>query len=291
VELIKMLLADKWRDYELIDAGEGEKLERWGDIILRRPDPQVIWSCDKRTSIWNECHAHFIRDSKSGVWKFKKEIPAKWEIEYNKLKFYIEPTSFKHTGLFPEQSVNWDWIIEKIKSFNKPVKVLNLFAYTGGATIACLYANAHVCHVDASKTMVQRAKENTSLSNFMNRSVRFITDDVIKFVTREIRRGNRYDAIIMDPPSYGRGPSGEMWKMEDDLYKLIEKCILIMSNTPLFFLINSYTTGFSPIIIENILKLTLQKKYGGHFESFELGLPIRTNNLILPCGSTARWEA
>lgn len=286
-----MLIADKWVDYELIDTGNGEKLERWGKFILRRPDPQVIWPGMSDEKVWEEADAHYHRSqSGGGRWEYRKKLPQRWTIKYGDLLFYIEPTGFKHTGLFPEQAVNWEWMINKIKSAPKPVRVLNLFAYTGGATVACAYAGAEVCHVDAAKGMVTRAKENIALSGLGDRVVRFITDDVVKFVRREKRRGKMYDGIIMDPPSYGRGPKGELWKIEDELYGLVEACIEILSPEPLFFLINSYTTGLAPSVLTNILFLSMTKKFGGHAYSDEIGLPIAKSGLVLPCGSSGRWE-
>jgi len=287
-----MFIADDWTDYELIDTGHGEKLERWGNIVLRRPDPQVIWPASENDSIWEKADADYIRSSSGGgAWIIKNKLPERWKISHHDLCFYIKPTGFKHTGLFPEQAVNWRWMIEKIQKTAKPVKVLNLFAYTGGATVACAYAGAEVCHVDASKGMVQWAKDNLAVSGLADRPVRFITDDVFKFVQREQRRGNHYDAIIMDPPSYGRGPGGEMWKLEDNLFPFIESCLAILTPTPLFMLINSYTTGLSPSVLTNILSLTVQKKYKGTLTCGEIGLPIKRNGLRLPCGILGRWES
>ncbi|TYQ16202.1 UNVERIFIED_CONTAM: 23S rRNA (cytosine1962-C5)-methyltransferase [Acetivibrio alkalicellulosi] len=288
-----MLIADDWKDYELIDTGNGEKLERWGKYVLRRPDPQIIWPfTEKNKSLWENADACYHRSSKGGgAWDYKKKLPQRWGVSYNKISFYIEPTGFKHTGLFPEQAVNWKWIIDKISSTSKKVNVLNLFAYTGGATVAAAYAGASVCHVDAAKGMVQWAKENISLSGLSDRPVRFITDDVIKFIQREKRRGNLYDGIIMDPPSYGRGPKGEIWKIEDSLYQFVEECMGVLSPEPLFFLINSYTTGFSPTVISNILKLTVKSKYKGTISCGEVGIPVSSTGLVLPCGIYGRWEA
>lgn len=287
-----MLISDDWKDYELIDTGGGEKLERWGKYILRRPDPQVIWPLKEETANWKKAHAHYHRSqSGGGSWEFKSKLPQRWVIKFEELSFYIEPTGFKHTGLFPEQGANWKWIINKIRSASRPVSVLNLFAYTGGATVAAAYAGAEVCHVDASKGMVNWAKENLALSGLADRKVRFITDDVMKFVQREYRRGHKYDAIIMDPPSYGRGPKGEVWKIEDNLFDFIQECMGIMSDKPLFMLVNSYTTGFSPIILNNIIHLSLKQKFGGHISSGEVGLPASSSGLILPCGIYGRWEA
>ncbi len=289
-----MFLSDKWIDYELIDANMGEKLERWGDIILRRPDPQIVWSVpkEKRSPLWDKADARYIRSSSGGGhWEYNKRLPEKWQIGYGGLKLGIKMMGFKHTGLFPEQATNWDWFSDIIrKSGRRDVKVLNLFAYTGGATVSALLSGASVCHVDASKGMVAWAKENVSLSGLADRPVRFIVDDVKKFVEREIRRGKQYDGIIMDPPSYGRGPSGEVWKIEDELFDLIQLCQRVLSPDPLFFLVNSYTTGLSGSVMENIYKLTLIKNHGGHSETDEVGLPITTGGLCLPCGYSARWS-
>lgn len=286
-----MLIADKWVDYELLDTGNGEKLERWGKYILRRPDPQVIWPNTGDEKAWESADAHYHRSqSGGGRWEYRKKLPQRWTIRYGDLSFYIEPTGFKHTGLFPEQAVNWEWMIKKIKMAPKPVRVLNLFAYTGGATVACAYAGAEVCHVDAAKGMVMRAKENIALSGLSDRPVRFITDDVVKFVRREKRRGKMYEGIIMDPPSYGRGPRGELWKIEDELYGLVELCMDILSPEPLFFLINSYTTGLAPSVLTNILSMSVKRKFGGHTYSDEIGLPVSASGLILPCGASGRWE-
>ena len=274
-----LILADSWKDYELIDMGNGEKLERWGDIVLRRPDPQVVWPMEKEWSLWKNPHGHYHRSNRGGgSWEQKKKYPESWTINYKNLKFNIRPTGFKHTGLFPEQAANWDWMIDKIKKAKRPIKVLNLFAYTGGATVACASAGAEVCHVDAAKGMVNWAKDNIALS-------------VVKFVEREIRRGRKYDAIIMDPPSYGRGPKGEVWKIEDKLYDFVELCMGVLSDDPLFFLINSYTTGFSPIVLENVLSTTIGKKVkGGQIYGGEVGIPASRDGKILPCGIFGRWE-
>ncbi|MFR8871320.1 class I SAM-dependent methyltransferase [Paraclostridium sordellii] len=288
-----LLLADKWKDYELIDMGNGEKLERWGNVVLRRPDPQVMWPIAEEKGLWKTPHGHYHRSSRGGgQWEHKKKYPEKWTISYKNLKFNISPTGFKHTGLFPEQAANWDWAMDKIQNAGRPIKVLNLFAYTGGATVACAYAGAEVCHVDASKGMVTWAKENLHTSGLQDRKVRFIVDDVVKFVEREIRRGNKYDAIIMDPPSYGRGPKGEVWQIEDKLYGLVELCTKVLSDKPLFFLINSYTTGLSPIILEHILDATVAKKAkGGKIYGGEIGIPTSKDNKVLPCGIFGRWES
>ncbi|MFD0694741.1 class I SAM-dependent methyltransferase [Paenibacillus sp. GCM10027628] len=288
-----MFFAKDWADYELLDTGGGEKLERWGTYVLRRPDPQIIWPLVKETPVWQTADAHYHRSSSGGgQWQYRTELPERWTITYDqKLTFYIKPTGFKHTGLFPEQAVNWKWMIEKIQGAGRPIKVLNLFAYTGGASLACAYAGAEVCHVDASKGVVQWAKENLHLSGMGSRPVRFITDDVFKFVQREQRRGSKYDAIIMDPPSYGRGPNGETWKLEDDLYPFIQTCMSILTDNPLFLLINSYTTGISATVLHNILSMAMKQKHGGTISSGEIGLPITHSGLMLPCGILGRWEA
>ena len=287
-----MWLADKWKEYNLIDSAAGEKLEYWGDILLRRPDPQAIWTEKSEQKLWNKVDAWYHRSDKGGgSWQyFNKKMPERWTVSYRELTFNIKPMGFKHTGLFPEQAVNWDWFSELIKKEKREIRVLNLFAYTGGATVAALSAGASVVHVDASKGMVTWAKENVVSSGLSDKPVRYIVDDVKKFVQREARRGREYDGIIMDPPSYGRGPSGEVWKIEDELYPLIEDCMKILSDTPLFFLINSYTTGISPTILENVLGLTLKKKYGGKVSASEIGIPMSSNTMILPCGISGRWE-
>lgn len=288
-----MLVPDKWKDFELLDAGDGEKLERWKNYILRRPDPQAIWPKTAGEELWSSAHAVYKRSSSGGgSWIYKGNLPEKWIIGYEKLRFHIEPTGFKHTGIFPEQAVNWDFLVKIIKKetdTGNPVKVLNLFAYTGAATCACAYAGASVCHIDAAKAMVSRASENLSLSNLAERQVRFIVDDVVKFVQRESRRGNKYKGIIMDPPSYGRGPKGELWKLEDEFYKLVKQSMEILDENPLFFIVNSYTTGFSPVVIENIIKLTMLPIYGGKAESQEIGLKATHSQIVLPCGTTGRW--
>ncbi len=285
-----MRIATDWNDYELIDAGDGEKLERWGEFVLRRPDPQAIWP--KGTErLWETPHARYRRSNDGGgIWERVLDMPKTWTVRYRSLVFRLELMGFKHTGLFPEQAVNWEWMTEKIQSATKPIRVLNLFAYTGGATVAAAAAGAEVCHVDASKGMMTRAKENLELSGLSDASVRFIPDDALKFVEREARRGRKYEAIIMDPPSFGRGPKGEIWKIEEQLFSLLEHLAAILSEHPLFVLVNSYTTGLSPQVIENMLMLTLGKKYGGSCSSFELGLATQRDNVLLPCGSSARWE-
>lgn len=289
-----MKLASEWKDYKILDMADGQKLERWGDVVLSRPDPQIIWKSKSFPSEWKEINAEYHRSKTGGgAWEFKKKIPKQWQVKYKNLIFNIKPMGFKHTGLFPEQAVNWDWMIEKIqkeKKNKKEVKVLNLFAYTGGATVACLSAGASVCHVDSSKGMTTWAKENVISSGLQDRHVRFIIDDVVKFVNREIRRGNKYDAIIMDPPSYGRGAKGEVWQFENNIYDLIELCSKVLSDDPLFFLINSYTTGISSQVLENILNIVISKKYTGEIDAGEIGLPMENSKLILPCGIYGRWE-
>lgn len=287
-----MWCADKWTDYRLIDSANGEKLEYWGKYLLRRPDPQAVWSVKSEKALWNQTDARYHRSSSGGgKWQFfNKKLPERWTINYRDLVFNIKPMGFKHTGLFPEQAVNWDWFSELIKNAGRPVRLLNLFAYTGGATVAALRAGAEVVHVDASKGMVTWAKENVISSGLGDKPVRYIVDDVKKFVLREQRRGREYDAVIMDPPSYGRGPSGEVWKIENELYPLIEECVKLLSDKPLFFLINSYTTGLSAQVLINVLTMTVAKKFGGRAEADEIGLRMSANNLILPCGISGRWE-
>ena len=283
-----MWMADKWKDYEVLDTSSGEKLERWGDYILVRPDPQVIWNTRRTALEWKRKNGHYHRSSKGGgQWEFF-DLPEQWEITYGELTFHLKPFSFKHTGLFPEQAVNWDWAGERIRSAGRPVRVLNLFAYTGGATVACAKAGAAVTHVDASKGMVSWAKENAAASGLADAPIRYLVDDCVKFVEREIRRGNKYDGIIMDPPSYGRGPKGEIWKIEEKVYPLIQLCTSLMSEDPLFFLINSYTTGLQPAVLRYLLGLEL-RRFGGCTEADELGLPVSGNGLVLPCGASGRW--
>ena len=286
-----MKFTKDWKDYECISAGNGEKLERWGNIILRRPDPQAMWPIENN-KLWNNIDAFYHRSDKGGgYWDFKKKLPEFWTVKYKDLTFKVSPTNFKHTGLFPEQAFNWDFSMNKIKNANRPIRVLNLFAYTGGATMAASKAGAvEVVQVDASKGMTEWAKENMKLCGLENNKIRFIVDDCLKFVEREARRGNKYDVIIMDPPSYGRGPNGELWKFEHNLYNLIQSCMKILSDEPLFFLINAYTTGISSTVLLNILKTTMEAKYGGKVEADEIGLPITDNNLVLPCGIYGRWE-
>ena len=287
-----MRISNEWVDYECIDAGNGEKLERWGNVILRRPDPQAMWYTDDYSK-WKKVDGFYHRSkSGGGNWEFFSKLDDFWTIDYRGLTFKVSPTGFKHTGLFPEQAVNWDFMMDKIKKSNRKIKVLNLFSYTGGATMACSKAGADVVQVDASKGMTEWAKENMRLSHLENNSIRFIVDDCLKFVQREARRGNKYDAIVMDPPSYGRGPNKEVWKFEDNIYKLIEACMEILSDKPLFFLINSYTTGVSAMVLENILKTTVLKKYpDGTVDSGDIGLPITNNNLVLPCGIYGRYQS
>ena len=273
-----MWTSDKWRDYELIDCGRGEKLERWGKYTLVRPDPQAIWNTPRENPLWRRHDARYARSSTGGgAWE-KKELPERWTVGYGNLTFNIKPMNFKHTGLFPEQAANWDWAGEQIRKAGRPVSVLNLFAYTGGASVACAAAGASVCHVDAAKGMVAWAKENAKSSGLEDAPIRWIIDDCGKFVEREIRRGRRYDGVIMDPPSYGRGPSGEIWKLEENLY-------------PFFFLINSYTTGLAPSVLTYLLESIVTKRHGGRTESGELGLPVTDTGLVLPCGATGRWRA
>lgn len=287
-----MKIASNWKDYEILDMANGEKLERWGNVTLVRPDPQIIWKQKSFPNKWKEVNAVYNRSKTGGgSWNYKKQMPKAWQIKYKNLTFNIKPMGFKHTGLFPEQAVNWDWMINKIeneKKNKKEIKVLNLFAYTGGATVACLSAGASVCHVDSSKGMVSWAKENVISSKLADKKVRYIIDDVVKFVQREIRRGNKYDAIIMDPPSYGRGAKGEVWQFENNIYDLVELCTQVLSDDPLFFLINSYTTGISAKVLENMLRLEIKKK--GTLSSGEIGLPMKNSEIVLPCGIYARWE-
>lgn len=286
-----MTLSNEWKDFEIIDASNGEKLERWGNIILLRPDPQIIWDDTNLLKKYDNISAHYIRSNKGGGhWDNLKSIPLTWKINYKNLTFNIKQMGFKHTGLFPEQAANWDFMIDKIKNSNKQIKVLNLFAYTGGASVACLSAGASVVHVDSSRGMVEWAKENVKASNLDDRPIRYLVDDVLKFVKREIRRGNKYDAIIMDPPSYGRGSNGEVWDIEKDLFNLVNLCKEILSDDPLFFIINSYTTGLSKESLVNILKIVL-KDYDGKIYSDEIGLPIKNSDLVLPCGIYARYES
>ena len=291
-----MWIADGWNDYEVLDTSAGEKLERWGDYILVRPDPQVIWNTPHKVREWKQKNGHYHRSNKGGgQWEFF-DLPEQWEISYGNLKFHLKPFHFKHTGLFPEQAVNWEWsgnLIREAKKKNpgKEIKVLNLFAYTGGATVACADAGAAVTHVDASKGMVTWAKENAAASGLANAPIRYLVDDCVKFVEREIRRGNHYDAIIMDPPSYGRGPKGEIWKIEEKIFPLVQLCTKVLAEKPLFFLINSYTTGLQPAVLSYMLNLELKSRFGGTVEADEIGLPVRgKQGLVLPCGASGRWS-
>ena len=286
-----MRVADRWQDYQILDTSGGEKLERWGQITLIRPDPQIIWNTPKGDE-WRRANARYNRSkSGGGSWQMNHMPKEEWDITYGDLKFRIRPTGFKHTGLFPEQAVNWDFVADLIQNAGRPVSVLNLFAYTGGATLACAAAGAKVCHVDASKGMVSWARENASLSGLADRPIRWIVDDCAKFVEREIRRGVRYDAVIMDPPSYGRGPGGEVWKLEDSIYSLVELCAGVLGDNPLFFLLNSYTAGLSPSVMEYILGVTVGRRFGGKLSSSEIGLPVARTGMVLPCGNTAIWQS
>ena len=286
-----MRIAENWQNYKIIDTSDGEKLELWGDIALIRPDPQIIWKSEHKSPLWETAHAHYHRSKEGGgQWDYKKKFPQSWQIKYKELSFNIKPTGFKHTGLFPEQAVNWDFMMEKIKNAGRPVSVLNLFAYTGGATLACAKAGASVAHVDASKGMVQWARDNAKLSGLEDMPIRWLVDDCEKFVLREIKRGRRYDAIIMDPPSYGRGPGGEVWKLEDCIYDLVKTCVGALSDNPLFFMLNSYTTGLSPSVMAYLLGETVGVNYKGMVSADEIGLPVEKSGYALPCGSTAIWQ-
>ena len=284
-----MWIADGWKDYEVIDTSSGEKLERWGQYTLVRPDPQVIWKTEKKNAGWKNRNGHYHRSKKGGGEWEVFNLPQKWQIHYKDLTFNLQPFSFKHTGLFPEQATNWDWFGKKIREANRPIKVLNLFAYTGGATLAAAAAGASVVHVDASKGMVTWAKENAVSSGLGDAPIRYIVDDCVKFVEREIRRGNKYDGIIMDPPSYGRGPGGEVWKIVDSIHDFIKLATKVLSDDPLFFLVNSYTTGLQPAVLTYMISTEL-KKFGGTVKSDEIGLPVSSNGLVLPCGASGRWE-
>lgn len=286
-----MWTADGWKDYELLDCGGGEKLERWGKYILIRPDPQAIWDTPRTDPRWQRPHGRYARSATGGGAWAKKEVPERWTVGYQDLTFNIKPMNFKHTGLFPEQAANWDFCRSAIRKAHRPVSVLNLFAYTGAASVACAAAGASVCHVDAAKGMVAWAKENALSSGVGDAPIRYIVDDCAKFAQREIRRGHTYDGIIMDPPSYGRGPSGEIWKLEENLWPFVELVAQLLSDKPLFFLINSYTTGLAPSVLTYILETIVSKRYGGHTESQELGLPVTATGLCLPCGATGRWMA
>lgn len=286
-----MRVADGWKDYELLDCSDGERLERWGDVILIRPDPQVIWKTPKKHPMWKNANARYLRSSTGGGhWEILRKTPDSWRINYKELILNVKTMGFKHTGIFPEQAVNWDYTAEIIKKAGRPVRVLNLFSYTGGATVACLKAGAQVVHVDASKGMVAWAKENATASSVADRPVRWIVDDCIKFVQREIRRGNKYDIIIMDPPSYGRGPGGEVWKLEDEVYGFVELCTKVLSDDPLMVLINSYTTGLSPAVMQYILGALVVPKFGGEVTGSEIGLPVTRTGMVLPCGASAIWK-
>ena len=286
-----MWIADGWKEFELLDCGRGEKLERWGNKLLVRPDPQAIWNTPRTLPGWKHPDGRYIRSKSGGGHWEKGQLPQRWKINYKELTFQVGPMNFKHTGLFPEQAANWDFAMERIRSAGRPINVLNLFAYTGGATVACAAAGANVCHVDAAKGMVSWARENAKLSGLEQAPVRWIVDDCAKFVEREIRRGRRYDALIMDPPSYGRGPSGEIWKLEENLYPFLELVVQVLSDQPLFVLINSYTTGLAPAVLTYLLDTLVTKRHGGHTDAQELGLPVTASGLALPCGATGRWMA
>lgn len=283
-----MRLSDKWTDYELLDCSDGERLERWGDAILIRPDPQIIWKDSQTAPEWNTAHARYIRSDKGGgAWDYRRKLPESWQIKYRDLTFLVKPTGFKHTGLFPEQAVNWDYCTELIKGANRPINVLNLFAYTGGATLACAAAGASVCHCDAVKGMVDWARTNAKLSGLSDKPIRWIVDDANKFIKREIRRGTRYDGIILDPPSYGRGTNGEMWKLEDSIFGLMQDITELLSDKPLFLLLNSYTTGLSASVMSYLLQMTVGKRFDIDIISEEIGIPVKQTGMPLPCGSTA----
>jgi len=284
-----MFIADKWQTFEVLDTGNGDKLERWGKFVLCRPDPQVIWPAQD-PAMWDAAQAHYYRSERGGgEWRFREQLPERWQISYGDLRFHVRPTGFKHTGLFPEQATNWDWMRNLIKKRDGNVKVLNLFAYTGGATMACAAQGAHVTHVDAAKGMVQWAKENRELSKIPEINCRFIVEDALAFVRRELRRGNRYDGILMDPPSYGRGPGGEVWKLENELYTLVSTCAEALSDNPLFFLVNIYTTVFQPSVLQNIISRTVKSRFGGKVDAQEVVLPVRAGG-VLPCGASGRWQ-
>ena len=284
-----MWIADGWKDYELLDCSGGEKLERWGNYTLVRPDPQAIWHTKRTHPDWKHPSARYARSRSGGGQWDKGKLPERWEIGYKGLTFNVKPMNFKHTGIFPEQAANWDWAMERIRSAGRPISVLNLFAYTGGATVACAAAGASVCHVDAARGMVAWARENARSSGLESAPIRYIVDDCAKFVEREIRRGRRYDALIMDPPSYGRGPSGEVWKLEDNLWDFVSLVSGVLSDQPLFVILNSYTTGLAPSVLTYLLESIVTPRFGGHTESAELGLPVRESGLCLPAGSTGRW--
>ena len=286
-----MFVSDQWQDFELIDCSKGEKLERWGEFYLVRPDPQAIWDTPRRNQHWNDRNGRYRRSETGGGSWDKGDLPEAWEIRYKELRFKVRPMNFKHTGLFPEQAANWDWAMDKIRKAGRDVSVLNLFGYTGAATVACLKAGASVCHVDAAKGMVAWGKENAAASGVSDAPVRWIVDDCAKFVEREIRRGRRYDAIIMDPPSYGRGPGGEVWKLEQNLWPFVSLCAGVLSDDPLFVIINSYTTGLAPSVLSYVTESIFTKKFGGRSDSQELALPVTDSGLYLPCGATCRWES
>lgn len=287
-----MRVSNRWKDYELIDTSFSQRLERFGDLILIRPDPQIIWNTEKRSPYWKKAHAIYHRSKTGGgSWEILRKVPDVWKIKYNDMTLNLKMMGFKHTGVFPEQAVNWDFIKDKLSKSKGEVKVLNLFAYTGAATLASASANASVCHVDASKGMVSWAKENAIVSGMKDKPIRWLVDDCIKFVQREIRRGNKYDGIIMDPPSYGRGPGGEVWKLEDQLFEFVKSCESLLSDNALFFVLNSYTTGLSPAVMEYLLNIIIKEKRGGKVISDEIGLPVTETGLILPCGSTAIWQS
>ena len=286
-----MWKAEKWKDYEVLDTSDGEKLERWGKYYLVRPDPQVIWFTPKEDRRWRDFDARYARSNSGGGQWSRNRLPERWQIRYRELTFNVKPMNFKHTGVFPEQAANWDFIDAQIRSAGRRINVLNLFAYTGGATLAAAAAGASVCHVDAAKGMVAWAKENAASSGLSEAPIRWIVDDCAKFVEREIKRGRRYNAVIMDPPSYGRGPSGEIWKLEKDLYPFVKLVAGVLSDEPLFFIINSYTTGLAPSVLTCLLKTVIEPRFGGHTESDELGLPVTDSGLVLPCGATGRWTS
>lgn len=282
--------AADWNDYELLDASDGERLERWGEVILIRPDPQIIWKTPREHPMWKRAHARYLRSNTGGGrWEEYRTVPGMWKIKYRELTFQLKTMGFKHTGIFPEQAVNWDFVRKKIREADRPIKVLNLFGYTGAATLACASAGAEVCHVDASKGMVAWARENAAASGLSDKPVRWLVDDCVKFVQREQRRGNTYDGIIMDPPSYGRGPGGEVWKLEEQLYPLVQLCVPLLSKDALFFVLNSYTTGLSPSVMAYLLGTLLQTQFGGSVSADEIGLPVTQSGLVLPCGNTAIW--
>ena len=286
-----MRAQNKWQDYKLLDATDGYRLESWGGVILVRPDPQIVWKFEKKSPMWEKAHAVYHRSSKGGgEWEYRKKFPAEWNIKYDNMTFKVTPTGFKHTGIFPEQATNWDEYAKMIAKENRELNILNLFGYTGGATLACAAAGAKFCHVDASKGVVAWGRENQQLSGLGDKPIRWIVDDCIKFVQREIRRGNKYDGIIMDPPSYGRGPNGEVWKLEDNIFQLLDLCSQILSDDPLFVAVNSYTTGVSPSVMEYMLDVMMRDKYKGTVSAQEIGLTVQSTGMALPCGSTAFWK-